>query len=217
MFDLASSAIEALAPHLPAIGRNDLRTAQEMAAKGLYDLIAAAFRRIGEQYTFNAWVNDPRDHTVVSKLLAATMKADPGLTRDINEAVHHVNSNHVDQRGARAGGDLAGRDINKNRTTHHSGGLLAILAVVAVAALLGWGAVAIVNKLTGDTLTADSTCSQFLQAPQDQELSAIRQIGQTEGVAGIGSPLALPAISYSCSGEPTAKLGAVIATFKGQF
>lgn len=217
MLELAASAIAALSPYLPAIAQNAVRSGQNLAARALYDVIASALRRMGEQSAWEAFVHNPADPSTVTKLLAAAARHDPHLTDELDKAVQKLtydnSSNRVDQRGAHSRGDMVGRD---KKTSY--GGPIAILAVVivAVVALIAGGK-ALYDKVASSGLSADSTCAQFLQASESDELTAIRKVGVDEGIAGIGSPLALPAISYSCSGEPNARLGDVIAKFKGQF
>jgi hypothetical protein len=114
------------------------------------------------------------------------------------------------------GGNIVGGNQHNNKKTNF-GGMVAVIAVIVVAIVAILAGRAVYDKVKSNDLTAESTCAQFLQAPQDEELSAIRNIGIEKGVAGTGSPLALPAISYDCSGEPNARLGDVIVKFKGQF
>ncbi|MEV4136313.1 hypothetical protein AB0J72_29610 [Dactylosporangium sp. NPDC049742] len=126
------------------------------------------------------------------------------------------------QAGAQAGngGSVVGRDqYNNQRNTKKTqfGGLVAVVAVIVVAIVAILAGRAIYAKIQSSDLTAESTCAEFLQAPEDEERSAIRKIGIEKGVGGTGSPLALPAISYACSSHPDMRLGDVIVKFKGQF
>jgi|SRR4051794_16739976 hypothetical protein len=123
-----------------------------------------------------------------------------------------------DQSHAQTGrnGNIVGRDQHNNKKTNF-GGIVAVIAVIVVAIVAIVAGRAVYHMVKPSELTAESTCAEFLQAPQDQELSAIRKVGLDKGVGGTGSPLALPAISYDCSSEPDAQLGDVIVKFKGQF
>lgn len=164
---------------------------------------------------------NPVDTALIERLLATALDSRPHLAEDIESVVkvmtNDASYNEADQRNAYAKGDMVGRD--KNTTTNHRhGGTIAVVAVVIIAVVaLFAGGRAVYRKIRAAGLTADSTCAEFLQASQTDELAAIRKIGLDEGVAGVGSPLALPAISYSCSGQPTKRLGDVVAEFKGQF
>jgi hypothetical protein len=236
MFDVAAQAISALTPFLPAIVTGVVDTAEDVAAKTLYTLITEAFRRIGDQSRWDAYTKNPHDSAVVTRVLAAALRGNPEIAQEIERTVTEMNERRTDQRGASVGGDgnIVGGDYasdshntsnshnrttsNSNNQTRHYGGILAVVAVIAVVAIFAiWGGSKVYESIKGSGLSANSTCAEFLQADQQEELTAIRKIGVAEGVAGVGSPLALPAISYSCSGAPDARLGDIIAKFKGQF
>jgi len=221
MLDLASSAFAALSPYLPAISRTSAHTSQEVAARALYELLGSALRQIGARSAWDAYLGDPSATATVERLLASAMDKSSDLARDVERAVHEVTNDnsytYSNQSGAQAGrgGNIVGRDQNNNKTNY--GGIVAVIAVIVVAVVAILAGRAVYESVKSSGLSADSTCNEFLQAPQDEELRAIRKIGVDEGVNGTGSPLALPAISYACSGQPNARLGEVIARFRGQF
>lgn len=223
MIDLASSAIRILLPHLPMLARNSAGVGgKHLARRALYELVTSAFRDIGAEDVWQSYVDRPVDPATVERLLASALDTNPvlaeNIARTVRIATNDNSSYHVDQSGVRAGGSVVGRDQDNSRHSTHVGGLVAVVAVVIVATVALLAGRAIYQRVTsGLGLSAGSTCAQFLRATPDDELAAIRKIGLDEGVAGIGSPLALPAISYSCSAEPNARLGDVIAKFKGQF
>ncbi len=220
MIDLASSAMAALAPYLPAIRANRVHASNDIAAQALYELVGTALRQIGAQVSWEAYLSDPSLETMIKRLLADSLNKNPDLAQHIDKAVTRVTNDYsttnTNQSGAQVGrgGTMAGRDVTHKRT--NNGGIIAVIAVIIVAAIAIVVGRAVYHSVNSG-LTADSSCSQFLQAPQDEEVRAIRTIGIDEGVSGTGSPLALPAISYSCSGQPSARLGDVIASFRGQF
>lgn len=226
MNELASSAVEALSPYLPAIGQVAYRAGQNVAARTLHGLISTAFREIGAESVWDRFTDDPRDPSTVEKMLASALTSNPRLAEDIDKAVETLNhdqssritnqiGNTLGKGATNVGGDYTRGSHNTTNNHKKSGAFVAVVVVVVLAFVI----VVLVayTKSKGDSLSADSTCSDFLQAPQDEELTALRKIGADAGVAGIGSPLALPAVSYSCSGSPDAKLGDVIVKFKGQF
>jgi hypothetical protein len=228
MADLAAAAIAALTPYLRAIGNGAVRTAGSVAARALYGLIEEAFDAVGEKSTWDEYAGDPQDPITVEQILAALLRGNRVLARDIEKAVRNVTDNSnwqisANQSHARVGGNgsIVGGNQTNNRnsgnTRHSYGGVVAVVAVVIVAIAAIWGGKAVYDAVKSSGLGAGSSCSEFLQADQQDELAAIRKIGVDEHVAGVGSPLALPAISYDCSGEPSARLGDVVAKFRGQF
>jgi hypothetical protein len=213
MHDLAALAIAAIRPYLPATG-------DDPAAEALRALLAGAFRAAGHQESWREFTTDPSGTVPVERILRAAMNDDEQLISDIEKAVAQVTDNSHnwnDQSHARIGrdGNIVGRDYKRSTSF---GGPFAIAAVVIIAVVALLGGKAIYSAVTSSAgLDKNSTCADFLKASQEDELSAIRTIGVDEGVQGIGSPLALPSISYSCSGEPDAKLGDVIAKTNGSF
>lgn len=217
MLTLAATAIAVLMKRLPALVPGDAPFADDAAATALNTLITMAFRAIGEESRWEDFLEDPADPAHVTPLLATALDRDAGLARRIERTVKIMTDNSYtssNQSGARAG-NMAGRDLHHTRNTY--GGALAVVAVVIVAVFAIWAGHAVYTAVKNAGLSKDSTCADFLQASQEDELTAIRKIGIDEGVTGVGSPLALPAISYSCSSRPNAKLGDVIVKFKGQF
>ncbi|MFF4901866.1 hypothetical protein [Streptomyces sp. NPDC001068] len=86
---------------------------------------------------------------------------------------------------------------------------LMFLAFKVVPDMIGGGA--------GSSLSASSSCEEFLAADEPTEQQAMVEIATGKGLGGFGSPLALPAIRYECSSHPTEALGTVIEQYKGQF
>jgi hypothetical protein len=217
MLTLAATAIAVLTKRLPALVPGIAPFSDDAAATALNTLITMAFRALGEESTWADFLADPADAEHVTSRLATALERDAGLARRIERTVKIMTDNSYtssNQTGAR-GRNIAGRDLHNTRNTY--GGALAVVAVVIVAVFAIWAGHAVYTAVRNDGLTKDSTCADFLKASQEDELTAIRTVGMDEGVAGVGSPLALPAISYACSGRPDAKLGDVIVRFKGQF
>jgi hypothetical protein len=134
------------------------------------------------------------------------------------------------------GGDLSNsqivngdmRDSNNstvtNRTTKKNSATPAVIGVIALVIIAGllikvvppiWHSIRSYAQDGG--LTASSTCQQFLDTDESTEQQAIVDIAMSKGEGGFGSPLALPAIRYSCSAQPRMSLGQMIENYKGQF
>ncbi|MEV4756158.1 hypothetical protein AB0J86_13745 [Micromonospora sp. NPDC049559] len=83
-----------------------------------------------------------------------------------------------------------------------------MLACLAGRALLG--------GLAGDgTLTARSSCAEFLRAPSADQARAIEEVALAGGVSGLDARLAQPAVVHYCAGRPGARLGEVVAKLGG--
>jgi hypothetical protein len=221
MQDLAATAIATVTPYLWEIGEGVVRIA---AAESLYELIELAFRGAGAEAAWNEYVSDPQSPVVVERILAAALRGDPALTQDIERAVTEVTDNsrqriNTNQSNAQAhgGGSIVGGNQNTSHTRHSWGGVVAVIAVVIVAVVAILAGKAVYDTVQKSGLDANSTCADFLRADQQTELTALREVGVEKGVSGIGSPLALPAISYACSSEPDALLGDMVVRYKGQF
>ncbi|MER7541534.1 hypothetical protein ABTW95_00840 [Spirillospora sp. NPDC127506] len=224
--ELATTAVEVLAARLPGISDGSVRADGDPALADLYDLVRGRLVRDGRQAAFTAYTTDPGNSSLVQDLLRHAAETDAAFAAALRDAVGRARSaapasswssrvtlSNVTGRGITA----AGRDItttNEKKTTINTGGLV-LLAAGAIAALFVF--VFIVKAATSDAITADSTCAEFLDADSETQQHAIIDIAREKGVSGAGSPLAPPAIRYSCSSEPDAKVGDVIARFRGQF
>jgi hypothetical protein len=115
---------------------------------------------------------------------------------------------------------VTGRDHltdNSKKSTINTGGVFVALVVIVAVVVGGVFAANKAGELLSTQPTAASTCAQFLDADNGDQQRSLIKIAQEKGVSGAGSPLALPAVQYSCSSNPTAKVGDVIARFRGQF
>ena len=117
---------------------------------------------------------------------------------------------------------ITGRDNITNKKVSH-GGLYMVLAVVAIVIVIALVKVVpvVVNKVEtlakGNSITADSTCQQFLDVDEATEQQALVDIAMSKGIAGFGSPLALPEIRYECSSTPNMKIGDVVTRDAHEF
>lgn len=90
MQELASSAINSLTPYLRKIDDTAILKGREVAAKVLYDLISFAFRAVGRQADWDAYVNNPVEPTAVEGLLATVLANKPYLADDMERVVRIV-------------------------------------------------------------------------------------------------------------------------------
>jgi hypothetical protein len=222
--ELADDAISILAPHLPALKDQAVRAQGGAGLRQLYEMIQQRFSIDGALPAFAAFVADPANDSLARHLLSTAITADPEFGGRLETAVAREESaarsststtQHVSRSKV---GTMAGRDVNTNRNSQvNTGGLFVTIVVVAIVALVAYLGVKAAAKAASPGITADSTCAQFLDADPDTEQRAIVKIAMAEDVTGAGSPLALPAIRYNCSAEPDAKLGDVIAKYRGKF
>ena len=219
---LATTAVEVLAPHLPGIADG---AGGDAALADLYGLVRGRLVRDGRQAAFTAYATDPGNSSLVQDLLRHAAETDPAFAAVLRDAVGRAQrtlppsswSSRVDLRNVSGTVTAAGRDITsttRKETNVNTGGLV-LLAAGAIAALIVL--VLIVRAATSDAVTADSTCAEFLDADASTQQHAIVDIAREKDVSGVGSPLAPPAIRYNCSNRPDAKVGDVIAELRGQF
>ncbi|MDG4789492.1 hypothetical protein O7626_26810 [Micromonospora sp. WMMD1102] len=93
------------------------------------------------------------------------------------------------------------------------------IALGAVVLLLVVGGLVVRAALGGLSdaggLTADSSCTEYQQAPPEERVAAIRQIGLAKGISGVDSPLVMTAVDQLCDTQPSAKIGDLVARFDG--
>jgi TIR domain len=151
---------------------------------------------------------DPRDPRTPQKVAA----------KDNSMAVNVGGSNKGNVVYGSRNGQTAGRDIKSSVRKGHPGlYFLAVIIVVAVIFVLSKAVPAVLHAVQESSLSATSTCQQFLDTDEATEQQAIVDIADAQGEGGFGSPLALPAIRYSCSATPNTTLGSIIQRFAGQF
>ncbi|MGH3199339.1 MAG: hypothetical protein ACRDNT_26220 [Streptosporangiaceae bacterium] len=57
------------------------------------------------------------------------------------------------------------------------------------------------------SLTAQSSCKDFLNASQSDQIQAIDKIAGQENAPDATTPLGMPNVSYLCAGSPSQTLG----------
>lgn len=153
---------------------------------------------------------------------------DPKVTHPSQRATAKDNGVAVNVAGNNKGnvvhgsgnGPTAGRDINssvKKKTGNPGLYFFAVIIVIAVIFVLSKVVPTLMHSVQGGSLSATSTCQQFLNTDDATEQQAIVDIADANGEGGFGSPLALPEIRYECSGTPNATLGSIIQRDAGEF
>src|SRR5262249_43561972 len=125
---------------------------------------------------------------------------------------------------------LAGGDHNETNevttihegptTTHYKlGGVLAVVAILAVLGIVVAGAVKVASWLkseigpetvTSRSITVDTLCRDYLQASTEERDHAVKAIGLAKGVPNAGSPLLRLSVDASCGGVPDEPVGSMI-------
>ncbi|HEY1617234.1 MAG TPA: hypothetical protein VGG25_06425 [Streptosporangiaceae bacterium] len=59
----------------------------------------------------------------------------------------------------------------------------------------------------GNSLSAGSSCKDFMNASQSAQIQAIDQIAPKEDAPDATTPLGMPNVSYLCAGDPSQTLG----------
>ena len=76
------------------------------------------------------------------------------------------------------------------------------ITYIALVGFLGLGLTSCSNSLS-----ASSSCKDFLNASQSEQVSAIDKIAAQENAPNATTPLGMPNISYLCAGDPSQTLG----------
>ena len=154
---------------------------------------------------------------------------DPALNASAEESVEQHDSDSSLRRAdsGRAGRDStaiggnaqmnvrAGRDaIAGNQTNQKSfsfGGVAAFIGI-GVGVLLAGGFLVQQVSSTG-TVTAESTCAEYLALEPGVRDAAVKRISVDLGVRG-GGPFRVYDVDYACGNKPSRQLGEVIALFR---
>jgi hypothetical protein len=237
--DLVTQATAVLSSYMAAIASQGIDAARRVAAEALSQMVAERLRLDGHGSAWDAFARDQQNDSVVQYLLQQSSVKDDNFREKLQDAVMRASSegNGIGQQtvnatgasGVQVGDTVAigqgtyhkgdsYNSTNSRTTVKRSANPMVVVGGVAVAAVLALTLIInLLGALQGGSLTADSTCRQFLNTDQQTEEQAIVNIAVAKGLGGFGSPLALPAVRYDCSSNPDAKLGDVIQRLKGQF
>ncbi|MGW4467116.1 hypothetical protein [Micromonospora sp. NPDC004704] len=212
---LAGTAIERLTPYLPAIGTTGaVEPGGVTAARSLHDLLAARLRAMGEAEALAEFVRQPRNNSLVRRLLTTALHDDPAYAAELAGAVAAVPpdgpgttpvaATRTDSQDRPA--PVGGRRLSR-RT------LLVALAVLTVAVVV---VCLVARNILGDLddsggLTTQSSCADFRQAPREDRSRALRAIALARGLPELDTPPALTAVTQACAAEPDSRLGDVVA------
>ncbi|MEV4626308.1 hypothetical protein AB0J90_08460 [Micromonospora sp. NPDC049523] len=213
---LAGTAIERLTPYLPAIGTTAAGRGGDTAARSLYELVAARLRALGEAEALAEFVRQPRNNSLVRRLLTTAAQDDPTYAAELADAVVAVPPQGPatvtadDTRTNSPDRPLPGGGRRLSRRT-----LLVALAVLTVAVAV---VCLVARNILGDLddsggLTSQSSCADFREAPREDRTRALRAIALARGLPELDTPLALTAVTQACAAEPDSRLGDVVARF----
>ncbi|MGX7675972.1 hypothetical protein [Plantactinospora sp. DSM 117369] len=228
---LAAAVLDRLAPHLPEVA-----AAGDPGPAGpgrrLYDLVAERLRTLDEVEALADLVREPRNNSLVKRLLSTAAAEDPGYAAELAAAVEAlpaeagtpVPANRTaagaatrPETGAPVGAaaDAVPGSAGGRRPRRY-GPWIALGAVVLLLVVGGLVVRAVLDGLTdAGGLTADSTCREYQQAPPEERVAAIRQIGLAKGISGVDSPLVMTAVDQLCDASPSARIGDLVARFDG--
>ena len=208
----------------------------QAAAKKLHSRIHSQLLDVDSDEIFERWAGDPRNVDRQGDLAAAIgflARDYPDFERKLRESIEEARALSIVHEGNAVLGDQVssvvtasgesrvlsgnfhgdaqiGDNISKSNTFKFGGGVL-LVGLLAIFLFYIAG-----QFSSGSEITQESTCQEFLEAPSEEALRGLRKVGTELGVR-TGSPLAPPAISYACSGDPDARLGDVVLRYKGQF
>ncbi|MEE6257368.1 hypothetical protein [Plantactinospora sonchi] len=229
--ELAAVVLERLAPRLPELAASGGTRRRDTPIHQLYALVAERLRAMDEQDALTELARDPRNDSLVRRLLASAAADDAAYATALAAAVaalpagaapaprsagRSASDGETSAPGA-AEGSAPDRDGNgpdrpaRERRPRRLGVWIA-LAALGVLAAVGFLVVrSVVDNLTNaGGLNARSTCTEYRQAPPEERVAAIRQIGLAKGVSGVDSPLVMTAIDQLCETQPEAAIGDLI-------
>ncbi|WP_326556026.1 hypothetical protein [Micromonospora sp. NBC_01796] len=211
---LAGTAIERLTPYLPAIGTTGaVEPGGDTAARSLHDLLAARLRAMGEAEALAEFVRQPRNNSLVRRLLTTAVHDDPAYAAELAGAVAALPPDGPETTPAATRNDSPDRPapVGGRRLSRRT--LLVALAVLTVAVVV---VCLVARNILGDLddsggLTTQSSCADFRQAPREDRSRALRAIALARGLPELDTPLALTAVTQACAAEPDSRLGDVVA------
>ncbi|MFC6022422.1 hypothetical protein ACFP2T_40490 [Plantactinospora solaniradicis] len=239
--ELAAVVLDRLTPRLPEVAASD-DAAPGTPIRRLYELVADRLLTLGEQDALAELVRNPRNDSLVRRLLATAATEDPRYAEELSAALGVLPAGtpvtapaaevtpptaapspptaapqSPDAAPSRAGeAARAGADRSDGRRPRRYGpwvGVAAVVVLLLLGAIVAW---TVVDGLDGaGGLTADSGCEEYRQAPPEERVAAIRQIGLAKGISGVDSPLVMTAVDQLCETQPSAKLGDLVARFDG--
>ncbi|MEQ4301439.1 hypothetical protein ABNF97_08620 [Plantactinospora sp. B6F1] len=222
--NLAAVVLDRLAPHLPGIAS----TGDPGPVRRLYDLVAGRLRTLDELDALADLLREPRNNSLVKRLLSTAATEDQGYAAELIAAIEALPSapaapvpadRTASAAAAREPAGVAADAVPGSggaRRPRRYGPWIALGAVVVLLVVGGLVVRAVLDGL-GDAggLTADSTCEEYQQAPPEERVAAIRQIGLAKGISGVDSPLVMTAVDQLCDATPSARIGDLVARFDG--
>jgi hypothetical protein len=168
------------------------------------------------------------DHEFRAQLESALASATQESTKNSEQhgVIHNTGSGdaQIGNRGdtiqgsnrvATRGGTYNERARITNKTTRKTPGGPAVVVAAAVVVLLAFllfeGATAILHKLEGGSLSGNSTCQDFLSAPQAEQQAVIQSLATQYDKPDYVTPLGEPEVSYYCASNPSTTLGQFFA------
>lgn len=222
--ELAAAALDRLTPQLPEVATASGGRELDTPIHRLYVLVAERLRTLGEQEALAELIRYPRNNSLVRRLLADSATDDPGYAEQLAAAVDatpppaEVTPSPA-ARSSAVDGEASPRatavPVETRRPRRYGPwvGVGAVVVLILVGVLVARAVDSVLTDAGG--LTADSNCAEYRQAPPEERVAAIRQIGLAKGIPGVDSPLVMSAVDQLCETQPSARLGDLIARFDG--
>ncbi|RKR87986.1 hypothetical protein BDK92_2289 [Micromonospora pisi] len=219
---LAGAAIERLTPYLPAVGTTGPDTpGVDSAARSLHRTVAARLHALGETEALAEFVRQPRNNSLVRRLLATAIREDPAYAAELAAAVAAVPPPSAASQTP-AGPATATAAATPTPAPPGTGrrfsrralliGLTVVVVAVAVVCLIARNILGDLDDSGG--LTSQSSCADFRQAPREDRMRALQAIALARGVPELDSPFGLTAVTEACATQPERRVGDVVASFR---
>ncbi|MEN3541060.1 hypothetical protein AAH991_38510 [Microbispora sp. ZYX-F-249] len=218
---LADHVVFVVASYLMRLAAGVPHQSGDAHAASLYRLIAGRLQSSGNGDEMKKFKENPRDageRAVVRYLVRHHLEQNPGFRSVLFDAAKVLPSEQADN--PRAG--VGARPQSSPRYGHNpttpatddfwkTGGAKTVAAIVLVvlliiAKLISWGP----GGIWSSSLTADSTCREYLASSPQERDAAVKDIGVQLHDSEAGSPLRVINTEYMCGQAPDMKLGAVL-------
>jgi TIR domain len=205
---------ETLPPDIARLAKLQFRRIEESRIDAsITEIIKALIDLQPSLERINAMTSVPPDPGASRTPQRATAK-DSGMAVNVG-GNNRGNVVHGAVNSQTAGGNI--RNSVKKKSGNPGLYFLAVIIVIVVIFALSKAVPALLHGTQASSLSANSTCQQFLNTDEATEQQAMVDIAESYGEGGFGSPLALPEIRYECSGTPNATLGSIIKRDAGEF
>ncbi|ETK36607.1 hypothetical protein MPTA5024_08000 [Microbispora sp. ATCC PTA-5024] len=218
---LADRVVFVVASYFMRLAAGAPHQSGEAHAAWLYRLIAGQLQSSGNGDEMKKFKENPRgvgERAVVRYLVQQHLEQNPGFRSVLFDAAKVFPSAQADNPRAGVGARAeslprygykppapATDDFWKTNGAKTVAAIV-LLVLLIIAKLVSWGP----GMIWSSSLTADSTCREYLASSPQERDTAVKYIGVQLHNSEAGSPLMVSNTEYMCGQAPDMKLGAVL-------